>query len=107
MLYRLSYEINASYFKKRGKDSGWGREKTREPNFFSNENLVRPPQRVSWENNFRNALLSLHFSGCNCLTWRFRIKKAGELCSDEPPFGVPCPASDEKSDEIWPKSDLF
>ncbi|HND87093.1 MAG TPA: hypothetical protein PK971_02130, partial [Saprospiraceae bacterium] len=32
----------------------------------------------------------------NCLAYRFRIKKAGMFCPDEPPFGVRCPASDEK-----------
>ena len=51
----------------------------------------------------------------NCLAWRFRIKKVGGFCPDESPFGVRLPPyggteggrSDEKSGEIWPKSDLF
>ncbi|HNG90872.1 MAG TPA: hypothetical protein PK858_11730, partial [Saprospiraceae bacterium] len=41
------------------------------------------------------------------LAQRFQIKKAGGFCPDEPPFGVRCPASDEKSGEIWTKADLF
>ena len=49
------------------------------------------------------------------LAYRFRIKKAGGFRPDEPPFGVRLPPyggteggrSDEKSGEIWPKSDLF
>ncbi|HMX42045.1 MAG TPA: hypothetical protein PKD78_17025, partial [Saprospiraceae bacterium] len=35
------------------------------------------------------------------LAQRFRVRKAGGFCPDESPFGVRCPASDEKSDEIW------
>ena len=49
------------------------------------------------------------------LAYRFRIKKAGGFCPDEPSFGVRLPPyggteggrSDEKSGEIWTKADLF
>ena len=49
------------------------------------------------------------------LAQRFRVRKAGGFGPDESPFGVRLPPyggteggrSDETSDEIWPKSDLF